>query len=57
MQWDLSGSFNINDHFRVGFEALNLTDEDRYEYQGVKSRFRNLSKEGRTFTIFASFEY
>ena len=57
MQWDLSGSFNVTDQFRVGFEALNLTDEDRFEYQGVKSRFRNLSKEGRTFTIFASFEY
>ncbi|MEE9433771.1 MAG: TonB-dependent receptor [Sphingorhabdus sp.] len=57
MQWDLSGSFNITDQFRIGFEALNLTDEDRFEYQGVKTRFRNLSKEGRTFTLSVSYSY
>lgn len=56
-QIDLSLSYNVNENFRLGFEAFNLTDQDRFEYQGTTSRFRDLNNMGRTYTLSASYEY
>ena len=55
LQWDMSGSYNINDSMKLGFEVVNVFDKDRYEYQAVKGRFRNLFTEGRTVTMSASY--
>ena len=56
-QWDLSTSYNVSDKLKIGIEAFNLFDKDRHEFQGDKSRFRFLGKEGRTFTISASYDF
>ena len=57
MQWDLSGSYNFSDHLKLGAEIINIFDADRYEYQGVEGRFRNLFSEGRTMTMSLSYTY
>ncbi|MEE9346825.1 MAG: TonB-dependent receptor [Robiginitomaculum sp.] len=56
-QWDMSGSYNINDQMQLGFEIVNLFDKDRYEFQQTESRFRSLFTEGRTLTMSASYTY
>ena len=55
LQWDMSGSYNVSDDIKLGFEVINLFDKDRYEYQATKNRYRNLFSEGRTMTVSASY--
>ncbi len=57
MQWDLSGSYNINDRLTIGAEVINIFNKDRYEYQGVEGRYRNLFSEGRTMTMSLSYDF
>ena len=57
MQWDLSASYNINDHLKVGAEVINIFDKDRYEYQGTERRHRNLFSEGRTMTMSLAYDF
>jgi TonB-dependent receptor len=48
---DFSGSWRPTDNLRIQAEIFNLTNERRVEYQGVKSRVRDLRYSGRTYTI------
>ncbi len=57
LQWDMSGSYEVNDNFGLGFEIVNLFDQERFEYQGYEGRFRNVSSEGRTLTVSGSYTF
>jgi TonB-dependent receptor len=48
---DFSGSWRPTDNLRVQAEIFNLTNERRIEFQGVRSRVRDLRYTGRTYTI------
>ncbi|NNL48456.1 MAG: TonB-dependent receptor, partial [Acidimicrobiia bacterium] len=54
---DLSASWRPMENLRIRGEIFNLTDETRMEYQGVKSRVRDLRYVGRTYTIGATFRF
>ena len=56
-QWDLSGSYNVTDRLKLGAEVINIFNTDRYEYQGVEGRYRNLFSEGRTMTMSLSYNF
>lgn len=48
-QVDASASFNITPHMSVAFDAFNLTEELRVEYQNVETIPRRADFDGRTF--------
>ncbi|HEV7607953.1 MAG TPA: TonB-dependent receptor [Steroidobacteraceae bacterium] len=50
-QIDASASFNITPHFSVAFDAFNLTNELRVEYQNVENIPRRADFDGRTFQV------
>ena len=50
-QIDASASFNITPHFSVAFDAFNLTEELRVEYQTVETIPRRADFDGRTFQL------
>jgi len=55
---DFSSSYNINDHFTISLEALNLTDEfDDQWVDSVGNRLSYYHHQGREFFIGARFKY
>jgi len=50
-QLDGSMSYTINDRFSVSFDAYNLTDELRTQYQNVELMPRANDYDGRTYTL------
>lgn len=50
-QIDLSASYNISDTLSLGFDAYNLTDEIRVEYENQDNLPRRADYDGRTYTL------
>jgi TonB-dependent receptor len=50
-QIDLSASYNVTRHLSVAFDAFNLTEELRVEYQTVELIPRRADFDGRTFQL------
>lgn len=50
-QADASLSYKFNDRYSVSFDAFNMTDARRYQYQVVPSIPRQVDYDGRTFTL------
>jgi TonB-dependent receptor len=51
-QLDASISFNFTPHVSVGFDAYNLTEELRVEYQNVETIPRRADFDGRTYQLY-----
>jgi TonB-dependent receptor len=51
-QLDASVSFNFTPHVSVGFDAYNLTEELRVEYQNVETIPRRADFDGRTYQLY-----
>ena len=56
-QWDLSGSFDVNDNLTVFFEGINLTNERTLAYSIYEDRFINLEDTGRRFAVGATYNF
>lgn len=52
-QLDLSASYNVNDAISLSFDAYNLTNAIRVEYENDPRLIRRADYDGRTFTITA----
>jgi TonB-dependent receptor len=52
-QLDLSASYNVSDHLSLSFDAYNLTDAIRVEYENDQTMIRRADYDGRTFTVTA----
>lgn len=50
-QLDLSASYNINDSITVSFDAYNLTNSMRVEYENQLNLPRKADYDGRTYTL------
>jgi len=50
-QIDLSASYNVTSQFSIAFDAFNLTEELRVEYQSVEIIPRRADFDGRTFQL------
>jgi TonB-dependent receptor len=50
-QVDTSIAYKFNDKYSISFDAFNLTDAMRYQYQVVQSIPREFDYDGRTFTL------
>lgn len=50
-QWDASASYDINDHFSVFAEGVNLTEETVSDYQGSNNRLINYTNYGRRYSV------
>lgn len=50
-QLDFSTSYNINENLTLTFEAINLTDEEIDEYDGVETRMMSRYQNGRRFLL------
>lgn len=50
-QVDLSASYNITDAVTLGFDAYNLTDEIRVEFENQEDMPRRADYDGRTYTL------
>ena len=50
-QWDLSGSYAINDNFSVLFEATNLTEEAVTKFGRYKNQFIGAEDAGRRISL------
>ena len=50
-QLDLSASYNINDWATIAFDAYNLTDSIRVEYENQLNLPRKADYDGRTYTV------
>jgi TonB-dependent receptor len=50
-QWDMSGSYAINDNFSVLFEATNLTEEAVTKYGRYKNQFIGAEDAGRRISV------
>lgn len=50
-QIDLSASYNITDSISLGFDAYNLTDEVRVEFENQENMPRRVDYDGRTYTL------
>jgi outer membrane receptor protein involved in Fe transport len=50
-QIDLSASYNVTSQLSVAFDAFNLTEELRVEYQSVEIIPRRADFDGRTFQL------
>ncbi|MET0355247.1 MAG: TonB-dependent receptor [Cellvibrio sp.] len=50
-QWDLSGSYAINDNFSILFEATNLTEEVVTKYGRYKNQFLLAEDAGRRLSL------
>ena len=48
---DISASWRVTDRLRLQAEVFNVTNERRIEYQGLRSRVRDLRYTGRTYTM------
>ena len=48
---DLSASWRTTERLRLQAEIFNLTNERRIEFQGLRSRVRDLRYTGRTYTL------
>ena len=48
---DFSASWRTTERLRLQAEIFNLTNERRIEFQGLRSRVRDLRYTGRTFTV------
>jgi iron complex outermembrane receptor protein len=58
MNIDFSASYNINDHFTVSFEALNLTDEVQDQWVGsAANRLSYYHHQGVQYYLGARFKY
>jgi outer membrane receptor protein involved in Fe transport len=56
-QLDTSISFNFASHLSVGFDAYNLTEELRVEYQSVEIIPRRADFDGRTYQLYVRADY
>ena len=55
---DFSSSYNINDHFTVSLEALNLTDEAQDQWVGeAADRLSYYHHQGVQYYLGARFKY
>ncbi|WP_237718463.1 TonB-dependent receptor [Sphingomonas sp. ATCC 31555] len=52
-QMDLSASYNVNEQFSLSFDAYNLTNAIRIEYENDPRLIRRADYDGRTFTLTA----
>lgn len=52
-QLDLSASYNVNEQFSLSFDAYNLTNAIRIEYENDPRLIRRADYDGRTFTLTA----
>ncbi len=52
-QLDLSASYNVNERFSLSFDAYNLTNAIRIEYENDPRLIRRADYDGRTFTVTA----
>jgi outer membrane receptor protein involved in Fe transport len=50
---DLSASYNVNEQFSLSFDAYNLTNAIRIEYENDPRLIRRADYDGRTFTLTA----
>jgi len=48
---DVSAKLRLNDHWRVQFDAINLTDRPLYEFYGDKQHLARFEDYGRTLQI------
>ncbi|WP_052134214.1 TonB-dependent receptor [Sphingomonas sp. 37zxx] len=52
-QFDLSASYNVNEQFSLSFDAFNLTNAIRIEYENDERLIRRADYDGRTFALTA----
>ncbi|KQM65474.1 TonB-dependent receptor [Sphingomonas sp. Leaf17] len=52
-QLDMSASYNVNDRVSLSFDAYNLTNAIRVEYENDPRLIRRADYDGRTFTVTA----
>ncbi|WP_395339126.1 TonB-dependent receptor [Ningiella sp. W23] len=50
-QWDVSASYDINEHLGVYFEGINLTDEYTDKYGRIRSHFTEQVRTGSRYAI------
>ncbi len=50
-QLDLSATYSLTDNISLGFEAFNLNNAERYQYQLVEEVVRQRDYDGRTFAV------
>jgi iron complex outermembrane receptor protein len=50
-QWDVSASYDINEHFSIFAEGVNLTQETIGNYQGSSNRIIDYTNYGRRFSV------
>ena len=55
--WDMQASYNINEHVRISFEGLNLTDEYADLYVDRDNRLNAYTHTGRQFILSARYSY
>lgn len=51
LQFDISAKYQINNHFQIYAEAINLNNEPYYAYLGSKKRLAQYEKYGRTAQV------
>lgn len=54
---DLFASFDVNENFVLTFEALNVTDTELYEYEGLEDRFSVYEATGPRYFVGARFNF
>jgi len=50
-QWDISASYDINEHFSVLFEGVNITDEYTEKFGRIQSHFTEQVRTGTRYSI------
>lgn len=50
-QWDVSASYDINEHFSVIFEGVNITDEYVEKYGSIRSHFTEQVRTGSRYSV------
>lgn len=50
-QWDISGSYDINENFTVFFEGINITEEELVQYGRFANQTYNIEDNGSRYAI------
>lgn len=50
-QWDVSASYDINEHFTVIFEGINITDEYVEKYGSIPTHFTEQVRSGSRYAV------
>ncbi|WP_368411636.1 TonB-dependent receptor [Aliiglaciecola sp. 3_MG-2023] len=50
-QWDVSGSYDINEHFTVFFEGINITEEELVQTGRYANQIYNIEDNGSRYAI------